>query len=70
MLSAAQEKRFQEMQASLVAEHDLGELGDMGRASQDKVVVIGRVCCEAEGKLNSMSRLKTNRLCFGRNIDI
>jgi DNA polymerase alpha subunit B len=43
------------MQASLVAEHDLGELGDMGRASQDKVVVIGRVCCEAEGKLNSMS---------------
>jgi len=54
-VGAAQEKRFQAMQEGLIAEHDLPELGDMGRASQDKTVVIGRVCCEAEGKLNSMS---------------
>jgi len=54
-VAAAQEKRFETMQAGLVGEHDLGELADMGRPSQDKALVVGRVCCEAEGKLNSMS---------------
>jgi len=34
---------------------DEDELSPVGRASQEPVTVLGRICCEAEGKLNAMS---------------
>jgi len=54
-VATAQEKRLDAVHSGLAATEDLGELGEMGRGSQDKTTVIGRVCCEAEGKLNAMS---------------
>ena len=52
---SAQEKRLDAVHSGLAATEDLGELGEMGRGSQDKTTVIGRVCCEAEGKVCNSS---------------
>lgn len=54
-IASAQEKRFQEIQGALVAANGLEEPSQIGRPNQDKSNIVGRICCESEGKLNALS---------------
>jgi len=49
------ETRSQSVEAALIAQHALTEVTAVGLASQEETTVVGRVCCEGEGKLNYLS---------------
>lgn len=45
------------MQSHMAAAYDLPKPSPIGQASQDPVVCYGRICCDAEGKINPASVL-------------